>query len=91
MLIMLLLLHIVIALSSLLFSAYAYIIPSIRKLKISYALLVLTVASGTYLVVSAGVPMLRSCLTGLVYVVVTLGGILATHHKLLRSQTKPQL
>lgn len=79
---MLVLTHVIIALSSILFTAFAFIRPSKPKLKVSYSLTGLTLASGIYLVWSTGAPILQSCITGLVYLAVIFVGILATHYKL---------
>ncbi|HZM63844.1 MAG TPA: hypothetical protein VFB59_01795 [Candidatus Saccharimonadales bacterium] len=77
-----LLLHIIIALFSVGFSTYLYFSPSRTKLKVSYALVLSTVATGTYLVVVSHAAMLRTCMTGLLYVGVTSAIIVAARHKL---------
>lgn len=75
--------HILVALLSVGFSTYLYFRPSRSKLHINYALVVLTVASGTYLVVVSQAAMLRTCMTGLLYVGVTTIVIAAARNKLL--------
>lgn len=62
-----LILHITIALVSVGFATFLYFSPTIAKLYASYGLVALTLLSGTYLVISTGSPILKSCLTGLVY------------------------
>ena len=79
---MILLLPICIALTSVIFTTFSFISPSKPKLKAPYALIALTLASGTYLVASTGSPILQSCVTGLIYTATMLTGILATRHKL---------
>lgn len=64
---MALLLHITIALASLGYTAYVFFYPSKSKLRVSYALIGLTLATGTYLVVSMHTNILRTCATGLAY------------------------
>ena len=75
-------LHIVIALISVGFSTYLYFAPSKAKLRASYVLVGLTVASGTYLMVFLQAAMLRTCMTGLLYVGATAAIIAAARHKL---------
>lgn len=77
-----LLLHILIALTSVGFSTYVYLAPSKNKLSVSYGLVGLTVASGTYLVVASHAAMLRTCMMGLLYVGASIAVILAARRKL---------
>ena len=83
---MILILHISIALASVVSSTYALIYPSRNKLNLSYALVALTIATGTYLVISLHTPLLQVCTTGLVYI----GGIflvlLSAHKRLANSK-----
>ena len=65
---MVLLIHIIVALSSLAVSTASYVRPAKQLLQTSYALIGLTLASGTYLVLSTSAHLLQSCVTGLVYV-----------------------
>lgn len=78
-----LILHIAIALFSVGFSTYLYFSPSRVKLRVSYGLVAATVASGTYLVVVSQAAMLRTCMTGLLYVGVMTVVIAAARNKLL--------
>jgi hypothetical protein len=64
---MLLLSHIIIALASVVYASYLILRPSKTGLRVSYGLVAATLASGTYLVVSTGAPMLSSCMSGLFY------------------------
>ncbi len=82
---MILPLHIIIALGSIIFTAFVFIKPSKPKFKVSYSLVALTLASGTYLVLSTGAPLLQSCITGLIYLAAIFVGILATRYKLART------
>lgn len=85
---MMLLLHISIALASVVFSTYLYFVPSRTKLHASYALVGLTVASGTYLVVASHAAMLRTCMMGLLYVGVTSAVIAAARQKLIAQEAR---
>ncbi len=74
--------HIAIALSSVIFTGFVYIRPSQNKLRGSYVLVGLTVASGTWLIVSNPSHMVESCITGLVYLGVMFFGLGFARHKL---------
>lgn len=77
-----LLLHISIALSSMVFTTVLYISPSNIKLRTSYSLVALTLVTGTYLVVSTGTPLLKACITGLGYLAIVALGIALARRKL---------
>lgn len=81
---MILLAHICIALASIVYTTYLYIQPSRTKLRVSSGLLVATLASGTYLVISTHSPLLSSCLSGLLYLAVVATGIALSVRKLAR-------
>jgi hypothetical protein len=66
--IMLLLIHISLALLSLVSATVALAVPSLRKIRLNYALAAGTLVSGTYLVMSAHAPLVSACSSGLVYV-----------------------
>ena len=76
---MFLLIHIVIALSSVGYTTYLYFSPSRRHFYTAYALVGSTLASGTYLVITTHSPLLESCLSGLIYIGVVLFGITAAY------------
>jgi len=67
---MTLLLHIIIALSSIIISGIALAKPSRRILGVSYALIIGTLASGTYLVALAPSHLPSACVSGLLYLAV---------------------
>ena len=81
-----LLIHISIALSSIVYATLAYLAPSKNKLNTSYALVALTIASGTYLVVSTHAPMLSTCMTGLFYLCIVSVALVAARFKLASLQ-----
>ena len=64
---MIVLLHVLIALSSVAFATYVFYRPSTAKLNVSYGLIAATIASGTALMVSANGHMLEACTMGLLY------------------------
>lgn len=79
---MTILIHVLIAITSLAVAAYTFFLPSKGKLYASYGLVALTLISGTYLVVTLNTPILRACSTGLLYLAVALSGLTAAHRKL---------
>jgi hypothetical protein len=79
---MILILHIVIALSSIAYATLTYFTQSKNKLRASWSLVILTIASGTWLVVSTHSALLQSCVTGLIYLAVVSAGIIAAQQKL---------
>jgi hypothetical protein len=79
---MVLLLHIAIALLSIIYTAYVYFAPSRGKLRGSYALAALTVATGTWLIIANPAHMVQSCITGLLYLGVIFYGIHLASNKL---------
>lgn len=83
---MILLIHIIVALSSIVASSISFVRPSKAKLRLTYGLTALTLATGTYLVVSTHSPLLSSCITGLLYLGVVLSGVLGAWRKLAHSQ-----
>jgi hypothetical protein len=84
---MALIIHIIIALSSIAFTTLLFALPSKAKFNVNYALIALTLTSGTYLVVSTNAPMLKSCMSGLLYISVVTLGTIAARYKYARQQT----
>ena len=78
---MLLITHVLVALSSIIATGLAYLSPSQRKLRTSYGLVGLTLASGTALVITTHSPLLSSCMTGLAYLGIVTFGIVASQRK----------
>jgi hypothetical protein len=79
-----LLLHVIIALASVMHSTYAFFRPSITKLHIAYGLVGGTLLSGTLLVVASHAALAQSCLTGLLYLATISVVLVATHYKLAK-------
>lgn len=75
--------HILIALSSIFYTGFAYVFPSKKKINISYALILSTIATGTYLIVLNQSHMISACITGIIYLGVVSVGILFARKKLL--------
>jgi hypothetical protein len=81
---MMLLIHIVIALASIVYTALVFIRPSASKLTTTYVLFSLTLATGTYLVWSKPTHLAQSCLEGLAYFTLISFGIVSATRKLVK-------
>ena len=76
--------HIIIALSGLALTTYAFFRPSAKHLRAAYVAVGLTFATGFYLVAMAPAHMLMACIEGLVYLGIASIGIVAAKAKLAR-------
>lgn len=75
---MIILLHVIIALTSLAIAGFAFFKPTTKKLVTSYGFIGATVATGSYLIMTTPSHLLQSCMTGLVYLtVVTIATVYA--------------
>ena len=83
---MILISHILIALTSVAYATYVFFRPSLTKLGISYGLVGLTVASGTYLIVNAQGHMIESCTMGLLYIAGVSFAMVKAHARLATQQ-----
>jgi hypothetical protein len=82
---MLLIIHISIALLSLVSAGFALIKPNSSRLRTSYVLVGLTLASGTILTATLPAHLLQACATGLVYLAVVFMAIIAARLKMARA------
>jgi hypothetical protein len=85
---MLLELHIISALSGIGLTTYSYLSPSVSKIRFSYGLVLLTVASGTAIIIKDHLSILSVCLSGLLYIGFTVSGLVAASHKLAKQAQK---
>lgn len=83
---MFLIFHIIIALSSIVFTGFVFLKPSKKKLYMSYGWVGATIATGSYLVIMTPSHLASACLTGLVYLGFVLSGIVAAHVKLAKEE-----
>ena len=74
--------HIAIAMGSLIYSGFVFFAPTARRIAITYVWVALTVATGTYLVFSKPAHILQTCMSGLIYLSITLFGIALARRKL---------
>lgn len=79
---MLIILHVIAALGSVTLSAYTFFVPSRTKARASHALILLTLGSGSYLVIRMHSPLQAACTSGLVYLSAVLIASIGTHQKL---------
>ena len=85
---MILLSHIVIALSSVAYSAYVLFRPSAARLRVSYSLVGATVASGTVLLITKPSHLLQSCLMGLLFIGVSSAMLIFARQRLASAEAK---
>ena len=71
---MVLVLHIIIAITSLAFAVYAAVGPSMKMIKTASVSIAATLVSGSVLIFQ-GADILHLCLSGLVFTVVTVGAV----------------
>lgn len=83
---MLLIIHVLIALSSLLLSGWALGSPDVRKIKASYALVGATLFSGTILVISTSASLTSACLSGLAYSAAVSAMLITANIRLARAE-----
>lgn len=74
--------HIILAVFSIVFSSLMYFSPSKNKILASYAMLLGVVLSGTFLIVTSHVQILRTCLVGLGFIAYSSLAIYLTTKKL---------
>jgi hypothetical protein len=80
--------HVVVALSSVAYATYAFFNPTHDRLRFSYLLVASTIFSGTYLAIGAPEHLLRTCLTGLAYTSVVTVITVAAHRRLATESVK---
>lgn len=79
---MLIFVHVTVALAGLAQATYGLVVPSLGKMRATYALTAATFATGTYLVWHLHEPVLQSCLSGLTYLAFILAATLAARYRL---------
>lgn len=78
---MVLLIHILIAISSIGIATLTYFKPNTKRIGTSYGFIVATVASGTALLIMNPANLLHTCLSGLFYVTIVSIVTIATHYR----------
>jgi hypothetical protein len=83
---MILLLHISIALATVIYATYLYARPVASRFPAAYGFIVATLASGTYLVVLSPAHLAQACVSGIVFVAVVMAVLLSARRKLAQVQ-----
>lgn len=81
---MVLIIHIIAALSSVGLTGINYIWPSKVRMKVDYGLVALTLVTAVYLIWTNPKDLISSCISGVTYFTIVLIGILATQRKMAR-------
>ena len=79
---MILLFHIVIALASIVYTTYLYVVPTRSGFRIANSLVAATLITGSILVFMQPAQLAQSCVTGLAYIAVVAFGLFSARHKL---------
>ena len=79
---MLILLHVILAISGLAYNSYLIFRPSKRKFYVSYVLVATTLVSGSYLVWSTHTPLRHVCVTGVAYLLFVTSTLIGANHRL---------
>jgi hypothetical protein len=79
---MIILIHVLIALSSIVVTTFTAFLPSTLRLRVGAALIGATLVTGTYLVIHLHSPLMSSCVTGLAYLAITLAGMAVGQYRL---------
>lgn len=82
-----LILHISIALLSLIVATVTFFMPSIKKIIVSYGFIIATVGTGTALLIINPSNLLHTCISGVFYVTVVSIVTIATHVRVQRLAT----
>ena len=82
---MIILIHVIIALSSIAIASLAFFKPTMKKLITSYGFIIGTIATGSYLLIAYPSHILQSCLMGLAYLMLVSAATVATHVRLIRA------
>ena len=85
---MIILLHVGVALLSILYTTLLFFKPARHKFYPAYGLIGFTLASGTYLVVSTHAQVLGACMSGLIYLAGVSVGLAGAHHRLIMQSIK---
>lgn len=87
---MIILIHVIIAIASIVIASFTFFRPAIKRLIVSYGFILGTVATGTYLLVAYPSHILESCLMGLSYLTVVTIATIAAHVRLHNQQLATQ-
>lgn len=83
---MILIMHIIIALASILFASYLIFRPSSKGIRFSYGLIIGVLLTGFELVIFMQAPILKTCVSGLVFISVIMGELLIARKRLAQQR-----
>ena len=79
---MIILIHVILALTSIILASLTFFRPSMQKLMVSYGLILGTLATGIFLLVTVPSHLLQSCIMGVSYLAVVTTATIVAHTKL---------
>ncbi|MBC7564910.1 hypothetical protein H7100_01595 [Candidatus Saccharibacteria bacterium] len=79
---MIILIHVILALTSIILASITFFRPSMQKLMVSYGLILGTLATGIFLLVAVPSHLLQSCIMGVSYLAVVTTATIVAHTKL---------
>lgn len=88
--VMVVILHILIAVSSIILATAVFLKPNRSLLQVSYGFIAATLASGVYLVWVAPTKMLHVCVSGLLYTLVVVAITAMAHSRFAQLQKREQ-
>ncbi len=83
---MIILVHVLVAIASVISTSVLFFVPSKRNFMITYSLIGLTFISGTYLIISMPTHLVSDCESGLSYIGVVLFGLIVARVRAVRSE-----
>lgn len=83
---MIILIHVLIALSSIVVTTLTAFFPSVARLRAGAVLIGATLITGTYLVFQLHTSLAHTCITGLAYLAVTLAGMTVGQYRLVTAK-----
>lgn len=87
---MLIITHVLIALSSVTSSIYLFFRPKKRNFNITYLLIGSTFITGTYLVITTHSSISHACIAGIVYLLVVMAGVIPAQIRLKKMQAQKE-
>lgn len=85
-----LILHIVLAITSLIVTGILIFSPSKRKINYTFLLFLGTLISGTYMIFTMNVNILVTCMEGLAFMAVVLGGIAIARKRIAKKEIQKE-
>ena len=86
MVLMLILAHVIIAITSCIYTSYIHFSPSRKKITASYFFIAATLGTGSYLIMSKPSHMVQSCAMGILYICFVTAVTISARHKMSRPE-----